>query len=327
MSRELCDERFPMVKFVVPGLFPEGVVLLVSRPKRGKSWLLQQVGSAVARGVSTLVSSDEPPAQGDVLYLNLEDGERRAQRRMTKHFGSMREAWPEHLTLAFKWKRLEEGGFDDLRGWCKSVLKPTLIMIDTLKRVRVPKKKNCTDYDADYEACQGLLDLSHEFPGLVIIAACHDRKMEADDIFDTVSGTLGLTGGVDTIAIIKRTAQGTTLHIQGRDLVDDVEKAVLFDRETLLWSILGVAAVAQRSGVRAAVIAALGAAPAEGLGVTAIMQEANLSSRGAADALLGRMVKDGDIERRSLGKYSLSGASASDPALDALDSQKRARTH
>jgi hypothetical protein len=39
---ELCDKRFPDVKFLIPGLIPEGVTLLVSRPKLGKSWLLQR---------------------------------------------------------------------------------------------------------------------------------------------------------------------------------------------------------------------------------------------------------------------------------------------
>ena len=50
--------------------------------------------------------------------------------------------------------------------------------------------------------------------------------MAADDPFDTVSGGIGLTGGVDTIAILKRGGVGVTLYIQGRDLVEDIEKAV-----------------------------------------------------------------------------------------------------
>jgi hypothetical protein len=33
------------------------------------------------------------------------------------------------------------------------------------------------------------------------------RNLHAEDVFDTVSGTLGLNGGVYTIAILKRTAR------------------------------------------------------------------------------------------------------------------------
>ena len=98
------------------------------------------------------------------------------------------------------------------REWCKSVEKPTLINIDTLKRVRPPKKAGQTDYDADYEACQGLLQLANDVAGLGVFVAHHDRKMDAGEVFDTVSGTLGLIGGVDTIAVLKRKAQGVSLR-------------------------------------------------------------------------------------------------------------------
>ena len=53
---------------MVPGLIPEGVTLLASRPKLGKSWLVLQITTAVANGVVTLTPSDHP-AVGDVLYL------------------------------------------------------------------------------------------------------------------------------------------------------------------------------------------------------------------------------------------------------------------
>jgi hypothetical protein len=137
-AQELCDQAFPAVKFVVPGLFPEGVTLLVSRPKLGKSWMLLQVGAAIAAGVAALVATGEP-AQGDVLYLSLEDKKRRVQRRMTVLFGARRECWPERLTIASAWRRLDQGGLQDLRDWCATVSKPTLVMVDTLKKVRPPK--------------------------------------------------------------------------------------------------------------------------------------------------------------------------------------------
>jgi hypothetical protein len=147
--------------------------------------------------------------------------------------------------------------FSQLRKWCKSVKEPTVIAIDTLKRVRPPKRGDQSDYAADYEACQGLLDLVHEFPGLSVFVAHHDRKAEAADVFDTVSGTLGLTGGVDTIALLKRSQGNVTLHIEGRDLLDTVEKAVAFDRETCRWSILGEAAEIQGTEQRRRVREAL----------------------------------------------------------------------
>jgi AAA domain/Transcriptional regulator, AbiEi antitoxin len=303
--QELCERRFVELKYAVPGLFPEGVSLLASRPKMGKSWLLLQITTAIASGTVTLVPSDHPPC-GDVLYLALEDNARRLQRRLTKYFGARRECWPARLKLATEWRRLDQGGLDDIREWCASVEKPTLVAIDTLKKVRKPKAQNQTDYDADYEACQGLQELAGNISGLSIIVACHDRKMAADDVFDTVSGTLGLTGGVDAIAIMKRAGHGTTLHIEGRDLPEPIEKAVSFDRETCRWMILGEAAEVQRSAERSRVLNALRAAP-DGLTTSEIMATAEISTRHNADVLLSKMTEAGEIERLKRGFYGLPG--------------------
>jgi hypothetical protein len=313
---DLCDEQFPSVRFLIPGLIPEGVMLLVGRPKLGKSWLLLQIASSVAQGTITLVSDpNTPPACGDVLHLSLEDGKRRLQRRMTKYFGALRRNWPARMTIVPQWRRLDQGGIDDIRDWCKSVPNPILVTIDTLKKVRPTTRGTETNYATDYEANEQLVQLCHEFPGLAIIVAHHDRKMDADDPFDTISGTLGLTGGVDTIGLLKRSGQGITLHIQGRDLVDTVEKAVQLDRETCRWIILGEASDVQRSKEWRLVLDALRPA-VDGLTVKAIMDETGLRARNSLDLLLGRMVREGAIVRPKRGIYAASKAT---PVTDTTD--------
>lgn len=297
---DLCDKQFPDIRYVIPGLIPEGVTLLVSRPKLGKSWLLQQLSSSVAQGSITLVA--EAASRGDVLHLTLEDGQRRFQRRMKKYFGSDRRQWPARMTIVHKWRRLDQGGIADIREWCGSVPNPTLVTIDTVAKVRPKPKSSDTSYTTDYEVGEQLIALCHEFPGLAIVIAHHDRKAEADDVFDTVSGTLGLTGGVDTIILLKRSRLGVTLHIQGRDLIDPVEKAVHFDRETGRWMILGNADEVLRTKDERAVIEALRASP-EGLSVKDIMTATSLKPRNKVDLLLGRMAENGLVERQARGVY------------------------
>ena len=75
-AADFPTKTFPPLKFIVPELVPEGATLLVSRPKLGKSWLVLNIGIAVASGRFTLGSMK--PIQGDVLYLALEDGQRSA---------------------------------------------------------------------------------------------------------------------------------------------------------------------------------------------------------------------------------------------------------
>jgi hypothetical protein len=137
----------------------------------------------------------------------------------------------------------------------------------------------------------------------------HDRKSEADDAFDTVSGTLGLTGAADTILIIKRRSNGVVLYARGRD-IEESETAMLFDKATCRWTILGAASEVHRSSERARVIGALKSA-GQPMSVREIMADAEMTNRSATDTLLSRMVKDGEIERAAKGRYVLSAANSS----------------
>jgi hypothetical protein len=46
----LDAQEFPPLAYAVPGLIPEGSVLLVGAPKIGKSWLVLAVGLAASDG-------------------------------------------------------------------------------------------------------------------------------------------------------------------------------------------------------------------------------------------------------------------------------------
>jgi hypothetical protein len=54
-------------------------------------------------------------------------------------------------------------------------------------------------------------------PGLAVLVAYHDRKASADDLIDSVSGTHGLAGAADTVAVMRRRqSDAGTLKIVGR---------------------------------------------------------------------------------------------------------------
>jgi hypothetical protein len=245
---------------------------------------------------------------GDVLFLALEDSKRRLQRRLTKHHGALPENWSRRLHIKNEWRRFDQGGLDDIREWCKSVSNPRLIVVDTLAKVRAPGSPKVTPYQNDHDALAGLQRLAQEL-GIAIIVAHHDRKSGADDIFDTVSGTLGLTGAVDTILVLTRKAQDATLHVRGRDIENEESLAMRFDKGTCKWTVLGAAAEVHRSDERARVLALLQNTPLQntpdGFRVGAIIDGAQLRNRNAAYILLSKMTEDGEIERRSRGIYGL----------------------
>src|SRR5262249_39265723 len=219
---ELQTLTFPPLRFVVPGLVPEGLALLAGKPKAKKSWLALDV--AIAATANRFTLGGIKPDPGDVLYLALEDSMRRVQRRMTKLLGVTK--WPAGLLIKTTWKRVDQGGLDGIAMWAKAVERPTMVVVDTLERVRPmpsPSSK-ATPYSLDYAALAGLQHIAAELQ-IAVIVVTHVRKATADDVFDTISGTLGLTAAADTILLLGPKNGGMSLCVRGRD-VQESEKAI-----------------------------------------------------------------------------------------------------
>jgi hypothetical protein len=292
---DIANMTFTPIKYVVPSILVEGLTLFAGKPKIGKSWLVLHAAMAVASGGFTLGTTH--CNEGDVLYCALEDGLRRLQSRMAKlGGGAMR-----RLTFCYEMPRLSIGGLAAIREWVISHPEARLVIIDTLAMVREAKKKDETTYDADYQAVLELRKLASEF-GIAIVVIHHLRKADSDDAFDTVSGTLGLTGAPDSILILKRDGTGKfVLHGKGRDLVE-IEKAMMFDRDACLWRIEGDAAEVRVSTERSAVLDAINEAGAP-IGPSDIAAATGMRA-GNVRRLLGKLVKDGLIEKAErYGRY------------------------
>jgi hypothetical protein len=301
-AKELQSMTFPPLSWIVPDIIPaEGVTLLCSKPKFGKSLLAYDLCIACTTERYTL--GNIKPAQGSALYLALEDSKRRLQRRMTKLLPTFGATWPERLMLKTEWRRLHEGGLEDIREWHadtkKTGGKPILVVVDVLAKVRKPVG-NRPLYEADYTALADLTNLANELE-LAIVVVHHTRKMAADDLMETVSGSFGVSGAVDTILVMANKPNGAVLDIRGRD-VESAELAIEFDKRTCRWRLLGDAAEVHVSSQRAKIIAALNEA---GLAMTipALMEVTGMK-RNALDVLLGRMAKEGEIQRVGKGLYA-----------------------
>jgi hypothetical protein len=308
---------FEALKYIVPDLIVEGCVLLAGKPKAGKSWFVLDVGLAVACGGYCL--GDKKCEQGDVLYLALEDGDRRLQRRITKLLPTFGGKWPERSQYVTQWPRANEGGIEAIDEWCETHPDVRLVMIDVLAKFRAPSSGKGI-YQQDYALVSRLQELAVR-RSITILIVHHTRKGASDDPVEEISGTLGLGGGVDAFLVLKRTGSGATLTGRGRD-IEDVDLAVKFNRETCRWIILGEAAEVRLSNERGRVLNVLEEAE-DGLSVTEIMRIAHLISRGAADVLLSSMAKQGQVERVKRGVYGLPGTNAKIAAKVAKKAKKQ----
>lgn len=300
-ASDLQAMTFAPVSYFLSGYIPEGAAILAGKPKIGKSWLFLDVALAATNDRYTLGALK--PIQGDVLYLALEDNLRRLKKRIAKLLGPDLKC-SDRLKFATEWQRADQGGLEDIEEWCRSVPSPAAVFVDTLEKFRPLRIGKSEAYSTDYAAVTGLQKIAAKF-GIAILIAHHLRKMAADDPFDEVSGTLGLTAAADTIVILKRHGEAVTLYARGRD-IEEKESAVQFNRHTCRWTILGEATEIRVSSERAAILQALAGAGPDGLAVSEIMAATGRNNRNATDRLLFKMKEAGEVVRVKRGVYSTS---------------------
>lgn len=203
---------FGEVQWVIPAFLPQGLILLAGKPKVGKSWLTASFALVVGAGVPLFDNLAAP--LGDVLWLALEDPPRRLKDRLQ----IMGAPLSDRIEIQTSWRRLDQGGVDDLARWIDEHPDARLIIIDTLARVKPPARPGSA-YDSDTIALGPLQRLASE-RGVAIVVVTHLRKAGAEDWADAVTGTLGITGVADATMVLtrERGKAVATLRATGRDL-------------------------------------------------------------------------------------------------------------
>lgn len=229
----LMGQHFPPTEYVVPGIIPEGLTLLVAAPKIGKSWMVLGLGVACALGGYAFghIKVDQRP----VLYLALEDGHRRLQSRL-RSLNIPRPPADLHFLT-----HVASGGILDTIGefMYEHRLEAPLVVLDTLGKAMPPASGNETQYGRDYRVAGALKGLADAVPGSSLILVHHTRKADGVDFIDAVSGTQGIAGAADTIAVLRRdrNEQGAILNVTSRDAKEG-EYALILD-ESGNWEIKG----------------------------------------------------------------------------------------
>lgn len=307
-AAELLAKEIPPARWAVPGILPEGVALLAGKPKLGKSWLALDLCIATATGGYAL--GKKRVEQGEALYLALEDNERRLQKRLTKRLHGL--DGPKLLHYATAWPRLNEGGAEALRAWLEDHPDARLIVIDTLAKVRMPAKGQNV-YAEDYAALEKLLPLAAEF-GVAVLVVHHLRKMSAADPMDEISGSTGLSGGVDGFLILKRDRgrHDAALHVDGRDVEEPAELALKWDGLLASWTLIGDAEEFRLTKERAEIVEALRAATPRPMSPKEVAAAVGKSANTVSQALY-QMLQAGQVISPGRGLYTVPTYSPKDP--------------
>lgn len=252
---EILTTEWPEPIWAIPGILPVGLTLFAGRPKLGKSWLLLQLAQAVAAGGMVFGQKLEP---GPVLFLALEDSERRLKERMQLQH------WPPGLPVDFlgpgqftdQIGGLRDGGGDRLarqiedKGY-------RLVAIDTLSRAGLG------DQLKHEEMIQALIPVQNLANRLnfALVMCDHHRKPGTFNL-DVISDILGSTakGAICDTAwglYRERGKAGAKLGIVGRD-VEEQMLALSWDRVTGCWQYEGDAGELEITERRQEILNALG---------------------------------------------------------------------
>lgn len=235
--------------------FVLGLTLLIAKPKAGKSYLALQAAISVVKGLPLFSESfdyegdrlDWGVKQGPVLYLALEDSERRFVDRIISQNGPQ---LPPGLKYVLKAPTIHEGGI----AWLLREIErehPSMVVIDMLPTWLGPsvERGGQGPYRSEYHTMRTLTELSVSTQ-TPILALQHARKdpvfkPQSVDPFDAVSGTLGGPGAADTLIVMQEfDAKGlkqiggkhARLYVKGRD-VPEYELTLNGNPKTKTWSI------------------------------------------------------------------------------------------
>ena len=228
---QLMDSVFQGRPAVIDNFLYPGVYLLAGAPKIGKSFLVAQIAYHVSVGKELWGYIVHP---GTVLYLALEDDERRLQNRMFRMFDV---EGTSDLYFATHAKMIGRGLDEQLEGFIGEHRDTRLIIIDTLQKVR-ETVKDAYSYANDYEVIGRLKTFAGKY-GICVLLVHHTRKQPAGDSFEMISGTTGLLGCADGALLMqkeKRTSYTATLDVVGRDQPDQ-RLYLIKDPEHLNWEL------------------------------------------------------------------------------------------
>lgn len=210
---DLLDKKFAPLAFLVTSILARGhLAVLGGRPKSGKSWLALQLARAVDLGEMFLGQTTQ---QARVLYIALEDGERRVYQR------SQVLKWqPKAAAVLFDIARFDGDGTvgPGVAQVAHLANNYDLVIVDTLIAT-LSGRANENDNAAMGAIVNELARVAHETDTAILLVH-HTGKGAAENVFDLLRGASAIRGGYDVGMILERKQdeREAVLHMESRDV-------------------------------------------------------------------------------------------------------------
>lgn len=230
-AETLLATPFPPLKFVVEEFMSQGLHLLAGSPKIGKSWMALWMCLQIAKGEPVW---DFKTNQCQVLYLCLEDSFLRIQNRL---FELTSEA-PNTLHFCTFSETMDSGLDLQIEMFLQDFTNTKFIVIDTFQKIRGTANPNGTLYASDYHE-MGLIKKLADKHQIAILLIHHLRKAKDSDPLNMISGSVGISGAVDTNFVLMKDGRAEStgrLVCTGRD-IEQLDLFLDFSKEEKLWNL------------------------------------------------------------------------------------------
>ncbi len=323
----LYTQEMKPVEWLIKDLIPKGMTIFGGKSKTGKSYLITNIVSALAQR-RWMFEEDSATAyhgpQGEILYLALEDSERRIQKRL-------RDIDPDpdlaalkrYLQIRIKWPMLYPSGIIAIREWAAAQKNPVLVVIDVIAKVwnKSAKTSGGGLYAEEYSMFGPLADLARDC-NMSVIVVTHTTKSKESDVFDEILGGAGTAGPADSLMVLSKvTGVGNKkkrmLAIRGKD-IDDTHLQFIVEQEGAQWTCEGESDEVRMTEERESVYNYLNLK-----GATSYMDIQQAAKDGSIEVsprsintILRKMVGDGTLEQtKKYGPYDISSTKRADQGI------------
>jgi RecA-family ATPase len=239
--------------------------------------------------------------QCGVLFLALEDSKWRIKDRLSAMLDDS--PFPPELHFATECPIMGDGGLKEMDRCLKEHPSVRLVVVDVLGRFRKPTSSQNL-FQADYSVIAKIKAVADRH-SIAVILICHTNKLrDTPDVFDKISGTLGLPAASDTVMVLERynrAEANANLHVAGRD-VEARELALEFNSYDGSWKLLGDAEKYRTTAQRRAIIDYLAEAgePKRTSEIAKALGKNHSTTRG----LCSKMLKDRQLVQPERGLYT-----------------------
>lgn len=319
---DMLQKTYPLPRWLIDGLIPEGLAFFVGKPKSSKTYLAYSLALSLVLSMqreTPWLGYYDVLNKGPVVYITLEDDEAESWHRILELAPGLTALPPSRFLFhhGIDFPHLGADLVTAVKEDIIDVYKPSLIVLDPISYLYAPTSKGADQFGDVKNMLLPLRWLGKEHH-LTILGVDHRRKTSADDvdIFESTYGSNAKIAVADAILMIIRDAQEITLHTKVRKAEEQtITLGFTFDdrgHATWEWkgAVNGLLLAGHYGDLRQKLIEALsGFQQPMGMAdmLAALQMPDSRAIRNNIYQILFRAQKSGEVQKTTRGQYVWAG--------------------